>query len=142
MLAKLKQKLEQKKSRNKAIAESQHWKQNALLRDCLQAMRGSCTVAPMELHEAVIAVVNIALREDHWTELEELIDIPADFLTGTVYIVWDEAKLPVLKAPWDMAGENLTDIRAVAFETFLVSETMDRIIHFGDRGGIRLYDVT
>ena len=142
MLAKLKQKLEQKKARNKAVVESQYWKNNALLCDCLQSMRGSCTMTPMELHEAVIAAVNIALREDRWVTVEELIDIPETFLTGTVYIVWDDEKLPVLQAPWDMVDGNLTDIRAVAFETFLVSETMDRIIHFGDRGAMKLYDVT
>lgn len=142
MLAKLKQKLGQMKAQRKAVAESQYWKQNPLLRDCLQALRGCCTVVPMELHEAAITVVNIALREDTWTEVKELIDLPGEFLANPVYIVWDDAKLPVLQAHREMLDGHLTDIRAVASETFLVSESMDRIIHFCHSGSIRLYDVT
>ncbi len=140
MLSALKQKLEAKKQRNKAIVESQYWKNHVLLQDCLQALRGRCTVAPIELHEAMVAVVNIALREDTWRPLEKLIDIPAGFLSETVYIVWDNAKIPVLKVPRDLVMEHLPNVTAVAFETFLVSETMDRVVHFR-RENIRLYSV-
>lgn len=141
MFAKWKEKRAEKKAKNDAIAESQYWKGHALLRSCLQAMRGSCTLAPVELHEAAIAVVNIAMQEDNWNRLEELIDIPGDFFGNTVFIVWNDEKLPVLKAPWVLVEENLADVRAVADQTFLVSETLDRIIWF-DRGGrIRLYSL-
>lgn len=141
MFAKWKEKRAEKKAKNDAIAKSQYWKDHALLRSCLQAMRGSCTLAPVELHEAAIAVVNIAMQEDNWNRLEELIDIPGDFFGNTVFIVWNDEKLPVLKAPWVLVEENLADVRAVADQTFLVSETLDRIIWF-DRGGrIRLYSL-
>lgn len=140
MLQALKEKLAGKRAKRNAIAESQHWKKNALLQDCLQAMRGSCTVAPMELHEAAIAVVNIALAENTWTPVHELIDIPADF-SETVYIVWNEATLPVLRAPWSLVDGNLNDVRAVAHETFLVAESMDRILWFDAHNQIRLYSI-
>ena len=132
--------LEEKRAKNKAISDSQHWKNHTQMRQCLQSMRGSCTVAPIDLHEAVITVVNIAQSEDTWTTLERL-DIPADFLGSTIYIVWDNEKLPVLKAPWALAEENVTAVTAVAHKTFLVSETMDRILYFDGDGKIRLYDV-
>ena len=141
MLAALKQRMEEKKARAKAIAESRQWKNNALLQDCLQAMRGTCTVLPMDLHEAAETAVNIALREDIWTEVPELIDIPDTFLGETVYIIWDEATLPVLKAPWSMVNKNLHDIRCVCHHTFLVAETMDRIIWFDGLGRIKLYSI-
>lgn len=101
-------------------------------------MRGCCTVAPMELHEAVIAAVNIALHEDSWTVSAE---IPSAFLEGTVYLVWDNEKLPVLRAPWELVEENLTAVSAVSAGTFLVAETMDRIVHCSKQGGIRLYSI-
>ena len=141
MLRELKEKLEAKKAKAKAIPQSRQWKTNALLQDCLQAMRGSCTVLPMELHEAAQMSVNIALREDTWSEVPELNDIPENFLGETVFIIWDEATLPVLKAPWDLVSENLCDVRCVCHHTFLVAETMDRIIWFDGLGRIKLYSI-
>ena len=136
-----KEKRAEKKAKDKAIRESQYWKNNALLPDCLQSMRGSCTLAPVEMHEAAIAVVNIALREDIWTTLAEISDIPEDFFDGILYIVWDEAHLPVLKAVGKLVDENLYDVRCVNHHTFLVTETLDRIIWFDGLGQIKLYSI-
>lgn len=138
MFASWKEKRAEKKAKEKAIRESQYWKNNALLQNCLQSMRGSCTLAPVEMHEAAIAVVNIALRENTWTIQTE---IPADFMEDTVFIVWTDEKLPVLKAPWDLARETLPHITAVAEGTFLVSETLDRILHFPAPGEVRMYAI-
>ncbi len=133
-----KEKLARKKAKNKAFEESRHWKTNALLQDCLQAMRGSCTIAPPEMHEAVITAVNIALREDTWTEANE---IPGDFLADSVYIVWNEAHLPVLKAPWGLVEQNLYAAQRVNSDTFLMADTMDRIVWFDGDGQIKLYSI-
>ena len=141
MLAALKQKMEEKKARARAIAESMGWRINALLQECLQAMRGSCTVAPMELHEAAETAVNIALKEDTWITLEELNDIPGDFYDGMLYIIWDEATLPVLRAIGKLVEENLYDVRCVNHHTFLVTETMDRILWFDGLGRIKWYSI-
>lgn len=138
MFEKWKEKREAAKARNKAVAESQYWKEHAQLRHCIQSMRGSCTVAPMELHEASVAAVNIALQEDTWTLMAE---IPEDFMPQSVYLVWDDEKLPVLKAPWDLTQQYLPDVQAVAGQTFLVSESLDRIIWFDGTGQFRLYSI-
>ena len=141
MLSALKKKLEEKKARARAVSESMGWRTNALLQDCLQALRGSCTVVPVQMHEAVETAVNIALREENWTTLEELIDIPEDFFDGMLYIVWDEAHLPVLKAVGRLVDENLHDVRCVCHHTFLMTETMDRILWFDGLGRIKLYSI-
>ena len=139
MFANWKKKREEKRAKSQAIAESQYWKTHPRLRECLQAMRGCCTVAPAELHEAAIAVVNIALREDLWKTAAE---VPVDFLPETVFLVWDDPKIPVLRASWALAEENLPLVNAVAPKTFLVSETLDRIAWFDEQRGIRLDSVT
>ena len=141
MFEKWKEKREQTMARNKAILESNNWREHVLLRHCIDLMRGSCTVAPMDLHEAAVAAVNIALAEDRWQTLQELIDIPEDFLPEQIFLVWDDPKLPVLKAPWILADRYLTDVRAVANRSFLVSENLDRILSFDDEGRPILYDV-
>lgn len=138
MLLNWKNRIEEKRARNRAVAESRYWKTHPLLQQCLQAMRGSCTVAPMDMHEAAIAVVNIAFRESTWTSAAQL---PEDFLSQTLYIVWDNEKLPVLKAPRDLTMENLSAVTAVSEKTFLVAETMDRVIWFDDHNQIKLYSI-
>lgn len=137
MFANWKQNLKSKKRRNKAVADSRHWKTHPPLQAFLQTMRGSCTVAPMDLHEALTAVVNIALAEDTWTQTPR---IPADFLPDTVYILWNDAFLPVLKADCRLLLQNPEHMTAVAGDTFLISDTMDRVVHFSD-GTLRLYSV-
>ena len=72
---------------------------------------------------------------------EELIDLPGDFFPGMVYIVWDEAHLPILKAPWSAVKECFWDIEAVSFDTFLVAETMDRILWYDAHGRYQLYSI-
>ena len=133
-----KEKRAEKKAKDKAIRESQYWKTNALLQSCLQSMRGSCTLAPVEMHEAAIAVVNIAMREGSWTIAEQ---VPAGFFDDTIYLVWTDEKFPVLKAPWAVARENLPQITAVTPESFLVSESLDRIIWFDGLGQIKSYSI-
>lgn len=137
MFANWKQKLESKRQRKKAVSDSQHWKHHPSLQNLLQQMRGGCTVAPIDLHEAMIAVVNIAFAEDAWTIASQ---VPEGFLPDTVYIVWNDAFLPVLKADRDLLLTNAEHMTAVASDTYLVSETMDRVVHFGC-GVLRLYSV-
>ena len=138
MFSALKRKLEEKKRRGRAVAESQHWKHDPLLQGCLQTMRGSCTVVPIDLHEALTAVVNIALQENTWIPAEQ---IPVEFLTRTVYLLWNDARLPALMADRCLLMENLDHVTAVAPDTFLINETMDRVVHLA-LGKLRLYDLT
>ena len=133
-----KRKQEEKKAMNEAIAQSRYWRTHPLLQQCLQAMRGSCTLASPELHEAAIAAVNIAFREGTWTSVTQL---PENFLSQTLYLVWDDEKIPVLKAPRHLTMENLSAVTAVAEKTFLVAETMDRIIWFDGHNQIKLYSI-
>ena len=141
MFEKWKEKREQTMARNKAILESRYWREHVLLRYCIDVMRGSCTVAPMAMHEAAVAAVNIALTEDTWRTLEELIDIPEDFMPEMICIVWDDPKLPVLRAPWLLVDKYLLDVQAVANRTFLVSEHLDRILSFDEEGKPMLYSI-
>ncbi|MBR7178637.1 MAG: hypothetical protein IKD27_03850 [Oscillospiraceae bacterium] len=139
MFAKWKAKFAAKKASAHAVDESRKWKKNPLFQDCLHAMRGSCTVAPADLHEAVITAVNIAIREDTWAELSAASE---DLFGGMVYLVWGEATFPVLWAPWAVAVENLKWIRIVDPDAFIVSETMDKILWFSAQDRISFYNIT
>ena len=142
MLAAWKRRIEEKKAKEKAIAESRYWRTHPRLQGCLQAMRGSCTVAPVEMHEAAIAAVNIALGEDILTTVEAMTDVPEDFMPEAVFLVWDDERLPVMKALWVLARTQLQDVRAVSGRTFLVSENLERILSFDAEGRPILYSIT
>ena len=138
MFEEWKRKREAKKAKDQANAEARYWKNHPRLRVCLQAMRGSCTLASQALHEAAIAAVNIALMEGAWETVET---VPADFMEDAAFLVWNDEKLPVLKAPWDLAKENLPEITAVAEKTFLVADTLDRIVWFDNDSRIKIYSI-
>lgn len=137
MLDFLKKRMEEKKHKNQAFIQAQRWKQNTMLQECLTALRGSCTVALAVNQEAVEAVVSIAMVEDHWMQTET---VPDNWLPEMSYIFWDESTLPMLYCVSSLALEHIDDVTAVAFETFLVSANMDRIIHYKD-GRRYLYSV-
>lgn len=139
MLDYLKRRMEEKKHKNQAFIQAQAWKKNTMLQECLTALRGSCTVAQAMNQEAAEAVVNIAARENTWTEAD---DIPPDFLAKDCYIIWDEAGLPTLFGSTFLVLEHLVDVTAVSFETYLVSADFDRIVHIDDLDHIRLYSVS
>ena len=130
--------LKKKRNRNRAIADSQHWKHHPQLQDFLQTMRGRCTVVPIATHEALTAVVNIALQENTWTQVWQ---IPSDFLTDTAYVIWNSPLLPVFQADREELIKNLVSLTAVEPETYLVCQTMDRVVRLF-KGEIRLYSVS
>lgn len=129
-------KLTRKKGQNQAHIQANGWRSNALLQECLGALRGCCTVAIPDQREAVEAVVYIAQTEGAWKQADS---VPEGFLTGDAFILWDEMTLPVLHCNAALALDHIGDVTAVAFETWLVSEGLDRIVHFGSHGRIRLY---
>lgn len=112
------------------------WRSNALLQDCLRALRGSATVAIPDQREAVEAVVQFARMEESWMPAGA---VPEDYLTEMVFVLWDDPSLPVLYCRSGIILENIHDVTAAANETWLVSESLDRIAHFDENLRVRLY---
>ena len=137
MFAFLKKKLQRNSEKHQGFHYAQQWKQNPLLQDCFATLRGSFTVAQAYHQEALEAAVAIALTEDSWSEAAE---IPADFLGDRCYIFWNDPTLPVLLCHSPEVLASLPQVCAVSKETFLISETMDRIIYFKDNGH-KLYSI-
>lgn len=137
MFAFWKKKREQKKERDQGFHYARSWRENDTLQRCFNALRGSFTVAQAYHQEAVESTVAIALTENNWTETDS---IPADFLGEKCYIFWNDPTLPALLCFSAEVLENLGAVISVANETFLVSETMDRVIHQKD-GRYLLYSI-
>ncbi len=131
--------LKKRSARNQAVINSRAWKQDPLLQDCFRALRGCFTVAVPDQREAVEAVVAIARTETSWTIVDA---VPAEFLTGDCFVLWDREGLPVLHCAAAPALEHLDALSAAAQDTFLVSEGLDRIVHVGMYNRIQIYSIT
>lgn len=124
-----KRKPTQKEELHRGFHHAQQWKQNPQLQRCFGALRGSFTVAQAYHQEAVEATIAIAANEDNWTDFQE---IPTGFLGEKCYIFWNDPTLPMLLCQSVEVLCSLPDVAAVAGEVYLISETMDRILHLAD----------
>ena len=126
MFAFWKKKREQRINIDQGFHHARQWRENAPLQRCFNAMRGSFTVAQAYHQEAVEATVAIALTEDNWTKAAE---IPGDFLPEKCFLYWNAPTLPMLLCESAEVLAHLPEAAAISAETFLIAETMDRIIH-------------
>lgn len=123
--------------KGKTLEQTRKWRSNALFQDCLTALRGACTVVSSDHQAACEAVVFDAQTGGSW-KAAAMEDLNGQPLPDTVYILWDEPSLPVLRCPGPMAMEHIADVTAVSTETWLISESMEQIIHFTKDGTIRI----
>ena len=137
MLAFWKKKREQRKEIDQGFHHARLWRDNEPLLRCFNALRGSFTVAKAYHQEAVEATVAIALTEENWTEAT---NIPGDFLPEKCFIYWNEPTLPMLLCESAEVLSNLQEVTALSAETFLIAETMDRIVRLKHKG-IFLYSI-
>lgn len=116
-----------------------------LFDECLAAL-GSYKV--VKLFEEKMALAQIRLTEygrldlKRYTSysrvtLSELQRLP-DF---SCYVIYGDAKLPVIKCRFKRVMECLDDVTAPSFDTWLLAEDYTRIIEFHHSGEINLVEV-
>lgn len=116
-----------------------------LFEECLAAL-GSYKV--VKLFEEKMALAQIRLTEYGRLDLKRYgshrrITIPElqrlpDF---SCYVIYDDAKLPVIKCRFSRIMKCLDDVLAPSFDTWLLSEDYSIIIEFHHSGEINLVDV-
>lgn len=58
------------------------------------------------------------------------------WINKSVYIIWDKEDLPIIQTDFECALDNIDDIIAVAFETWVVAIEMNQFIQFNTRNKI------
>lgn len=56
----------------------------------------------------------------------------------TVYIIWDEATLPIIKTDLHQVLKVIDDVTAVSFDTWIYSPSLGYVIEFYHEGDIRI----
>lgn len=115
-----------------------------LFEECLAAL-GSYKI--VKLFEEKMALAQIKLTEYGRLDLKRYrsyrrITIPElqrlpDF---SCYVIYDDAKLPVIKCRFKRVMECLDDVTAASFDTWILSEDYTKIIEFHHSGEINLVD--
>lgn len=127
----------------------------ALLDECIQALGDQATV----LHDAESTSISDRMvdmfpvtrwaRID-WEKIEDKTMLDRDDVSGTaatllrrdldreVYAIWDDGALPVLRAPLRVVLNNLKQVRAVSFDTWIFSPDGGFVIEFYHEGEVML----
>lgn len=57
------------------------------------------------------------------------------------YVIWPDAEIPIIKCNIDDILDNIDDVLAVSFDTWLISVDMKRLIEFYHEGDITLGNI-
>lgn len=77
---------------------------------------------------------NIGTVNDIKIEMEKL----GCNLDSEVYIIWDEATLPIVKTTLQQAIDSIDDVTAVSFDTWIFCQSIGYVIEFYHEGDITL----
>ena len=69
-------------------------------------------------------------HEINFEEIRQLSD------ESEYYVIWDNAAIPIIKCNIEDILDNIYDVLAVSFDTWLISTDMKRIIEFYHEGSI------
>lgn len=64
--------------------------------------------------------------------------VPEELPPGSWYIVWSDPEQPILRCDLQVILSCLEDVLAVAFDTWLVSEQLDRVVEFYHEGAVTM----
>lgn len=134
------EKYEKLKNKNRDYIIKKAWKRNILLQECLNALGSNKKVFSIEEQQEILRKFNIKLTKllkgNRKKELQSIQKLASQWTDESVYIIWDEEKLPIIETNFKSVLDYKDDITSIAFETWIVTVKMDKFIQFDDRNRI------
>lgn len=125
---------------NKSIERNKIWSDNILLQECLAALGIQKDILSINEQEKIVCEVNQRFKETvkkkEGKKIETIEEIDSEWIGEKVFIIWDEASLPVIQTKINSVKEYIDDVTAVAFDTWIVSEDLNRVIEYNHNGKI------
>ena len=118
-----KKKLELLRSQAQTKERKQSLQKNVLLQECLEALGTFEILEKEDQIKNIESLVTLQDAEMHSHEDRIILDEEEKY-----YIVWDEATLPIVVSLGRTIMKCWDDVLAVAFDTYLVSESFERIV--------------
>lgn len=131
----------EKRRKNRDILRGGEWTRDILLQECFEALGTEKVILPYDKEEEIISIVNIKISKLFGLnvagkELESIEEINIEWIGEKVYIIWDRMGVPVIQTSLNNIKKNIDDVLAVAFDTWIVSENINRFIEFNHNGKI------
>lgn len=135
------------KEKNQLRVKELNLKKNTLLQECIHSMKG-CQVLSLEESEALFHQMenNFPMTKQgciDWKGIKEcsVIEHISDIKNIThncneYYILWDQKDIPCVSCRLATIMENINDVLAVSFDTWLLSNDKKEIIEFYHEGKI------
>ena len=131
----------QLKNKNRDIVRKKNRENNILLQECLTALGANKLILSADKQEEIISGFNkrvAALQNADKREIDSIQALLSEW-PEKIYVIWDEVDLPVIQTDLVCIIGCEDDIKAVAFETWIVSDNMDKFIQFSSNDKIIEY---
>lgn len=132
---------EQLKQDNKSTERKKSWSHNVLLQECLSALGTHKDILSIDEQEKIIDEVNrrykkaVKLKKKR-KKIATVDETVSEWIGENVFIIWDEACLPVIQTKLNNLKTCMDDVTSVAFDTWIVSKDMNRLIEYDHNGKI------
>lgn len=118
-----------------------------LFEECIAALKNYSIVEDNKLIDQILSNLNLTFygkvdfskyADSHEVSLNEI-----HMLSGEkeYYVIWTDVEIPIIKCNIDDILDNIDDVLAVSFDTWLISVDMKRLIEFYHEGDITLCNI-
>ena len=147
MNEKIKKRYQLLKEKNNAKIKELGWKNNILFTECIEVLHG-CNIISLEESENLFEQMQKnfsmtaygCINRNGVKESLILTDISNIFhicnINDIYYILWDQKGVPCVSCQLSTILENIDDVLAVSFDTWLLSKNTQEVIEFYHEGRI------
>lgn len=136
-----KKRYQELKNRNREYVNEKNRESNVLLQECLIVLGNSTVILDAEQESRILKKFNAKLLDvinsDRKRYVLSIQEVLPRWINKQIYIIWDNAGLPIIRTDFECVIKYIDDILAVSFETWIVTEDMNQFIQFEDRNRIK-----
>lgn len=122
-----------------------------LYEECLEALRNNYTILSNDDGNKILSELEDKFPFTNWNRIDwnkiikkeqvkSALDIKEELTSynSTVYIIWDEATLPIIKSDLFSVIDAIDDVTAVSFDTWIFSYIKQFVVEFYHGGEIKI----
>lgn len=143
----MKKRYQQLKEKNSKRIKEMNWKNNALFTECINMLHDCCVITLDEtdklFNEMQMNFPITSYGYIDWNKIKNFLilnDISDIFnicnINDEYYILWEQKDLPCVNCKLSTVLENINDVLAVSFDTWLLSNDKSEVIEFYHEGMI------
>ena len=135
------------KEKNQLRVKGLNWKNNILFKECINLLNG-CSILSLEESEVLFGKIkdNFPFTDYgciDWNNINFCVTINDIYDIYNIlkdcyqyYIIWDQKDIPCISCKLAAVIENIDDILAVSFDTWILSKDIKEVIEFYHEGTI------